>query len=222
MTRITRLALPVACYVVLLVSALQTLVVPVVANIRADLGVSTSAASWVVTANLLAAAVFTPMLGRLGDLHGRRPVMLGVLLVVLAGSILAATTSSLPLLLVARVAQATSFGLFPLSIGVLREELPPAKLTGAMAIVSGMLAVGAGLGLTVTGLLMQHGGDYHQLFWLATALSVVGIIGVSLLPRRKAVATGRLDGIGAAVLGLALVLLILPLEEGNDWGWGSA
>ena len=218
----TRLALPVACYAVLLVSALQTLVVPVVANIQADLGVSATSASWVVTANLLAAAVFTPMLGRLGDLHGRRPVMLGVLAVVLAGSLLAALTSSLPLLVVARVAQATSFGLFPLSIGMLREELPPARLTGAMAVVSGMLAVGAGLGLTVTGLLMRHDGDYHRLFWLAGVLSVIGLAGVWLLPRRAGVATGKLDAVGAAILGLALILLILPLEEGNAWGWGSA
>jgi MFS family permease len=219
----SRLALPVASYAVLLVSALQTLVVPVVANIQADLGVSATAASWVVTANLLAAAVLTPMLGRLGDLHGRRPVMIGVLVVVLLGSVLAATTSSLPLLLLARVMQATSFGLFPLSIGVLREELPPQRLTGAMALVSGMLAVGAGLGLTVTGLLMRDAGsDYHTLFWLATVLSVIGLAGVWSLPRRAAVATGRLDGVGAAVLGLGLVLLLLPLEQGNDWGWGSA
>src|SRR4051812_28049859 len=119
----SRLALPVASYVVLLVSALQTLVVPVVTNIQADLGVSATSASWVVTGNLLAAAVLTPMLGRLGDLRGRRPVMLGVLIVVLLGSILAATTSTLPLLIVARVMQAASFGLFPLAIGVLREEL---------------------------------------------------------------------------------------------------
>jgi MFS family permease len=218
----SRLALPVASYAVLLVSALQTLVVPVVANIQADLGVSATSVSWVVTANLLAAAVFTPMLGRLGDLHGRRPVMLAVLGIVLAGSVLAAVTSSLPLLLLARVMQATSFGLFPLSIGVLREELPPQRLTGAMALVSGMLAVGAGLGLTVTGLLMQGGGDYHELFWLATGLSVVGLASVWLLPRRSPLATGKLDGIGAALLGLGLVLLLLPLEQGNDWGWGSA
>jgi MFS family permease len=222
MTRTTRLALPVACYVVLLVSALQTLVVPVVANIRADLGVTTSVASWVVTANLLAAAVFTPMLGRLGDLYGRRPVMLGVLTVVLLGSVLAATTASLPLLLVGRVAQAASFGLFPLAIGVLREELPPQRLTGAMALVSGMLSVGAGFGLAVTGLLMRGGGDYHQLFWLATALTAVGLAGVGRLPRRAGAATGSLDWAGAALLGLGLVLLILPLEEGNEWGWASA
>ncbi|WP_033338781.1 MFS transporter [Catenuloplanes japonicus] len=218
----TRLALPVACYAVLLVSALQTLVVPVVADIQHDLGVSTSAASWVVTANLLAAAVLTPMLGRLGDLHGRRPVMLGVLTVVLLGSVLAATTESLPLLLAARVAQAASFGLFPLAIGVLREELPPARLTGAMALVSGMLSVGAGFGLAVTGLLMRNGGDYHQLFWLATALVAVGLAGVWLLPRRAGAATGGLDWAGAILLGGGLVLLLLPLEEGNGWGWGSA
>jgi len=218
----SRLALPTACYAVLLVAALQTLVVPVVSNIQAALGVSAASASWVVTANLLAAAVLTPMLGRLGDLHGRRPVMIGVLAVVLIGSILAATTSSLPLLLLARVMQAASFGLFPLSIGVLREELPPWRLTGAMALVSGMLGVGAGLGLTVTGLLMRHGGNYHQLFWLASALSLIGLAGVALLPHRAAAATGRLDWIGAGVLGLGLVLLIMPLEEGNSWGWASA
>jgi MFS family permease len=218
----SRLALPVASYVVLLVSALQTLVVPVVADIQHSLHVSTSAASWVVTANLLAAAVFTPMLGRLGDLYGRRPVMLGVLAVVLLGSVLAATTSSLPLLLVGRVAQAASFGLFPLSIGMLREELPPHRLTGAMALVSGMLSVGAGFGLVVTGLLMRNGGDYHQLLWLATVLTAIGLAGVWLLPRRAGAATGSLDWAGAALLGLGLVLLILPIEEGNDWGWGSA
>ncbi|GGN94619.1 MFS transporter [Actinoplanes lobatus] len=218
----TRLALPVACYVVLLVAALQTLVVPVVANIRADLGVSTSAASWVVTANLLAAAVLTPMLGRLGDLYGRRPVMLGVLTVVLLGSVLAATTSSLPLLLAGRIAQAASFGLFPLAIGMLREELPPHRLTGAMALVSGMLSVGAGFGLVVTGLLMRHGGDYHQLFWLATVMTAIGLAGAWLLPHRPGAATGTLDWTGAALLGLGLVLLLLPLEEGNGWGWGSA
>ncbi|WP_127503055.1 MFS transporter [Actinoplanes solisilvae] len=217
----SRLALPVACYVVLLVSALQTLVVPVVANIQADLGATATSVAWVVTANLLAAAVLTPVLGRLGDLYGRRPVMIGIMVVVLAGSILAATTSNLPLLLLARVAQAASFGLFPLAIGVLREELPPQRLTNAMALVSGMLAVGAGLGLAVTGFLMRDGGDYHQLFWLATALSAIGLAGVAGLPRRPAAASGRLDLIGAGLLGLGLVLLLLPLEEGNNWGWGS-
>jgi predicted MFS family arabinose efflux permease len=74
----------------------------------------------------------------------------------------------------------------------------------------------------VTGLLMRHDGDYHRLFWLATGLSVIGLAGVWRLPQRPAAATGRLDWIGAGVLGLGLVLLIMPVEEGNTWGWASA
>ncbi|MGI5254846.1 MFS transporter [Actinacidiphila glaucinigra] len=216
-----RLVLPIAAYAVLLVSGLQTLVVPVVGRIEADLHVSPTSAAWVVTANLLAAAVLTPVVGRLGDLRGRRSAMIAVLAVVVAGSVLAATTSSLPLLLVARVLQASSFGLFPLSIGVLREELPPSRLTTAMALVSGMLAVGAGMGLVVTGLLMKGGGDYHALFWLSTALSLVGLAAVCVLPRRSSATRGRIDWTGAALLGLGLVLLLMPLEGGNSWGWGS-
>ncbi|NMO56428.1 MFS transporter [Actinoplanes sp. TBRC 11911] len=217
-----RLVIPVAAYGVLLVAVLQTLVVPVIGDIQADLGVSAAAASWVVTANLLGAAVLTPVLGRLGDLRGRRPVMIGVMILVIIGSILAATTSSLFLLVLARVLQASSFGLFPLGIGVLREEVPPHRLTGAMAVVSGMLAVGSGLGLTITGLLMRGDSpDYHQLFWLSTGLSVIALLGLLTLPRRAAAATGRLDWLGAGVLGLGLVLLVMPLEQGNDWGWGS-
>src|SRR3954466_12878479 len=93
----SRMALPVTCYAVLLVSALQTLVVPVVANIQADLGVSATAASWVVTANLLAAAVFTPRVGRCCTRRAGPPVRAGVRIVVVAGWILAAPPSSLPL-----------------------------------------------------------------------------------------------------------------------------
>ena len=109
----SRLLLPALSFVVMVVAVLQTLVVPVLADIGAQLGASTSAVGWVVTANLLAAAVMTPVLGRLGDVHGKRPVLRGILVAVALGSLLAATTSSLPLLVLGRVLQGASFGLFP-------------------------------------------------------------------------------------------------------------
>ncbi|RKR85946.1 putative MFS family arabinose efflux permease [Micromonospora pisi] len=222
-SRFPRLVLPVVAYGVLLVAALQSLVVPVLANITASLHSTANATSWVVTANLLAAAVLTPILGRLGDLRGRRLVLLAVLAVVLVGSVLAATTDNLPLLLLARVLQGSSFALFPLGIGVLRDELPPQRLTGAMAIVSGTLAIGAGFGLVATGLLTRDGADYHRVFWLATVLSVIGIVGVLFaVPRRRPAAEGSTDWAGAGILGVALVLLLMPLAQGNNWGWGSA
>src|SRR5690606_13291719 len=116
--------------------------------------VSPGAAGWVLTANLLAAAVLTPVLGRLGDLRGERPVILGILVTITIGTLLAVLTTSLPLLLLGRVLQGASYGLFPLSISVLRRELPPYRLSIAMSVVSSTLAVGAVVGLVVTGLLV--------------------------------------------------------------------
>ena len=218
----SRLLLPVLALTVMVVAVLQTVVVPVLAQIRSTLGVSASAAGWVLTANLLAAAVLTPVLGRLGDVHGRRPVLLGILVVVAAGSVLAALSTSLPLLLAARVLQGAAFGLFPLAMGVLRDELPGAQLTRAMAVVSATLGVGGGIGLVLTGLLTRSGGDYHRVFWVATAVTLVALLLAALVvPARRHEVEGGVDLLGATVLGVALVLLLLPLSKGHEWGWTS-
>ena len=176
-----------------------------------------------LTANLLAAAVFTPVLGRLGDLRGERPVILGILVAVSAGTLLAIVASSLPLLLVGRILQGASYGLFPLSISVLRRELPEARLSVAMSVVSSTLAVGGVVGLVATGLLTGDGGDYRRPFWIGLG---VALLSLALSHRRAAAppgraATGRVDWWGAVVLGAGLVLLLLPVSQGHAWGWGS-
>ena len=141
--------------VVLTVAVLQTAVVPVLGIIADQLDASTVAVSWAVTANLLAAAAATPLIGRLADLHSKKRVLLIVLAVVLVGSVLAATTSSLALLIVGRVLQAASFALYPIGISILREELTEDRMVSAMSVLSGTLGFGGGTGLVVVGLLMQ-------------------------------------------------------------------
>ncbi len=216
------LLLPVLALTTTVIAVLQTVVVPVLATIGLALGSSPSATGWVLTANLLAAAVLTPVLGRLGDVHGRRPVLLAVLVVVTAGSLLAALTTSLPMLLLARVLQGASYALFPLSMGVLRDELPGERLTGAMAIVSAALGAGGGFGLVLTGLLARDGGDYHRVFWAAAAVSLLALLlAARVVPARTPPASGGVDWLGAAVLGAGLVLLLLPLSRGAAWGWRS-
>jgi predicted MFS family arabinose efflux permease len=203
-------------------SLLQSLVVPVLGPIGEQLGVSSAAAGWVLTANLLAAAVLTPVLGRLGDTRGERPVILGILAAVAVGTLLAILTRSLPLLLVARVLQGASYGLFPLSISVLRRELPPERLSVAMSVVSSTLGVGGVVGLVAAGLLTGDGGDYHRPFWIGLGVTLASLVlAAVLLPRRPATASGSVDWAGAVVLGVGLVLLLLPVSQGNSWGWTS-
>lgn len=208
----------------MIVSMMQTLVVPILGLIQNSLGASSAEVSWVTTATLLSAAVFTPLLGRFGDQHGKKPTLIGVLAVMIVGSVLAATTDSLLWLIVGRVLQGAATAIFPLALSVLREELPAHRLPGAMALVSGTLAFGSGFALVTTGLLTRgEGADYHRVFWLATGLAVVTLLAVVLLvPASRSKTGGRTDILGALTLGLFLVLLLLPISQGHEWGWTSA
>lgn len=208
--------------VVLTVAVLQTAVVPVLGVIADQLDVSLVAVSWAVTANLLAAAAATPLIGRLADLYRKKRVLLAVLGVVLAGSVLAAATSSLALLVLARVLQAASFALYPICIAILREELHPDRMVSAMAVLSGTLGFGGGTGLVVVGLLMSGDAGYHRVFWLTTAFTVlVVVIVVTLVPDRRRTMTGSVDWLGAVGLALGLSSLLLAITQANSWGWGS-
>lgn len=212
--------MPALAVTVMISALLQTIVIPILSTIGAELGASDDAVGWSVTVNLLAAAVLTPLLSRIGDLYGRRRVLLAITVVVAAGSLLAALTTSLPLLIVARALQGTSFGLFPLSIGVLREALPSRRLTPAMAMVSGALAFGGGVGLVLTGLLTRDGGDYHRVFWLALGAAVLAfVLVIATVPRDGPVQPGRVDWTGGVLLGALLVALLLPISRGTEWGW---
>ncbi|WP_328419234.1 MFS transporter [Streptomyces sp. NBC_00443] len=208
----------------MIVSMMQTLVVPILGLIQSSLGASSAEVSWVTTATLLSAAVFTPLLGRFGDQHGKKPTLIGVLAVMIVGSVLAATTDSLLWLIVGRVLQGAATAIFPLALSVLREEVPARRLPGAMALVSGTLAFGSGSALVTTGLLTRgEDADYHRVFWLATGLAAVTLLAVALLvPASRTKTGGRTDILGALTLGLFLVLLLLPISQGQEWGWTSA
>jgi predicted MFS family arabinose efflux permease len=149
-------------------------------------------------------------------------VILGILAAVAAGTLLAIVTSSLPLLLLGRILQGASYGLFPLSISVLRRELPDARLSVAMSVVSSTLAVGGVAGLVATGLLAGDGGDYRRPFWIGLGVTLLSLVlAFRVLPHRPSSGSGRVDWWGAVVLGAGLVLLLLPVSQCHAWGWGS-
>ncbi len=208
--------------VVLTVAVLQTAVVPVLGIIADQLQASDVGVSWAVTANLLAAIAATPLLGRLADLHSKKPVLISVLVVVFLGSLLAATTTSLPLLIVGRVLQAASYALYPVGIAILREELPEDRLMSAMAVLSGTLGFGGGTGLVVVGLLMSGDAGYHRVFWLTTGFTAVVIVMAAIvIPRRPRSATGTIDWLGAVGIAVGLSAVLLALTQGQSWGWTS-
>ncbi|WP_084730036.1 MFS transporter [Streptacidiphilus neutrinimicus] len=207
----------------MVVSMAQTQVVPILSLLAHDLHASSSGVSWVTTATLLSAAVFTPLLGRVGDLYGKKPTLIAVLAVMVAGSLLAATTTSLTLLIVGRVLQGSATAIFPLALSIIRDQVPHEKLHGAMALVSSTLAFGSGLSLVITGLLTQGSNpNYHSVFWVSTGLSLLALVAVVLLvPNRGHASGGRIDYLGTLTMAGFLVLLLLGISQGHEWGWTS-
>ncbi|WP_198667337.1 MFS transporter [Glycomyces dulcitolivorans] len=198
---------------------LQSLVAPALPVIAAELDASTADISWLVTAYLLAAAVATPIAGRLGDMFGKRKVLLIVLGVLAAGSLVAALAENLATLVAGRVLQGAGGAVLPLAFGIVRDELPPKRVGVAVGLLSALLGAGGGLGAVLAGPIVGT-LNWHWLFWfplIAIALAGVGIMfGIPESPVR---ARGRIDVPGALLLSAGLVCLLLALSEGGTWGW---
>jgi EmrB/QacA subfamily drug resistance transporter len=210
------LAMGVAAY-----ALLQSLVIPVLTTVQHELHTSQGTATWVLTAYLLSASVMTPILGRIGDMTGKKRVFVATLIALAAGSLLAAVASSIGVLIVARVIQGIGGGMVPVAFGIIRDEFPARKVTGAVGILASLTAVGAGLGIVLAGPIVNLLG-YHWLFWLPMILTVIAAVSAVLFVPESPVRTpGRISWLPAVLLSAWLVALLVALSEGPDWGWGS-
>jgi MFS family permease len=205
----------------IMVSLMQTLVIPLIPVLPTLLHASASDTTWAITATLLAAAVATPVVGRLGDMYGKRRMLLISLSLLVTGSAVGALSDSLAPMVVGRALQGMAAGVIPLGISIMRDELPPERLGAATALMSASLGVGGALGLPAAALLAER-ADWHVLFWTAAGLGAVVTVLVAKLVPESAVRTGgRFDMAGAAGLSVALVCLLLAISKGADWGWTS-
>ncbi|MER7680602.1 MULTISPECIES: MFS transporter [unclassified Streptomyces] len=219
--RTSAAVVPVLAFAGIVVAVMQTLLVPVIKDLPKLLGTAPSNATWVLTSTLLAGAVATPIMGRLGDLYGKRRMLLMSLSVMVVGSLIAGFTSDLLVMIAGRALQGFAMGAIPLGIGLMRDMLPREKLGSAMALMSSSIGVGGGLALPLAALVAQH-ADWHSLFFLAAGLGVVSIVlTLVAVPESPMRAKGTFDVLGAIGLSAGLVLFLLPITKGSDWGWTS-
>ncbi|WP_393073774.1 MFS transporter [Streptomyces sp. LN704] len=202
---------------------MQTLVTPLIAELPQLLDTTSSNAAWVITATLLVAAVFVPVSGRLGDLVGKRRMLLACSVPLIVGSVVCALSSSVVPMIVGRGLQGIGMGMVPLGIALLRDVVPTEKLSSSIALVSASMGIGGGLGLPIAAAVAQY-ANWRVLFWGAAAMAaVVATLVWFLIPDIPAGAKGqRFDLPGALGLGAGLVCLLLAVSKGADWGWGSA
>lgn len=216
-----RLTVPVLAFGGILMAVMQTVVVPLLPDLPRLTGASAGTVSWMVTATLLSGAVLTPVLGRAGDMYGKRRVLMAALGLMTVGSVLCALSSDIGVLIAARAMSGAASAVVPLSISILRDELPPERRGGAVALMSSTVGIGAALGLPLAAVIIQY-ADWHAMFWVTSALGTLGVTAVWWAVRESPVREpGRFDVPGALGLAVGLVCLLLGVSQGGQWGWGS-
>jgi EmrB/QacA subfamily drug resistance transporter len=210
------LALGVAAF-----ALLQSLVIPVLTTVQHELHTTQGTVTWVLTAYLLSASIMTPILGRVGDMIGKKRVFVATLAALAVGSLLAAVATSIGVLIAARVIQGIAGGMVPVAFGIIRDEFPPAKVAGAVGALASLTAVGAGLGIVLAGPIVDV-LDYHWLFWLPLMLTVAAAVcAIAFVPESPVRTPGRISWLPALLLSAWLVGLLVALSEAPAWGWRS-
>ena len=201
----------------------QTMVAPALPEIQHAIGVSQNSVTWVLTVYLLTASIATPVLGRLGDMFGKEAVLLWVLVGFGLGSVVAALSHSLPLLIAGRAIQGAGGAIFPLAFGIIRDEFPREKVAQAIGLISATFGIGGGAGLVLAGVITDA-LSYEWIFWVAAIVIAFAAVMTHLFVPESPVRSEstRIDWTGAGLLSVGLASLLLGVSQGNAWGWSSA
>ncbi|HUA02895.1 MAG TPA: MFS transporter [Solirubrobacteraceae bacterium] len=202
-------------------AVLSSAVIPALPTIQHDLGTTETGVTWVLTGFLLSASVGTAIIGRLGDMYGKERLLLYTLLVLAAGTLLAALANSLAVLIVARVIQGVAGGIFPLSFSIARDEFPPDRVAGSIGVISAILGIGGGGGLVLGAVIVEH-LSWHWLFWMPLVVTLLAAFCTwRFVPESPVRTPGRVNWGAAALMSVGISCVLIAVAQTTVWGWGG-
>jgi MFS family permease len=202
-------------------SVTQTLLVPAIPGIQRDLGTTAVGATALVSVFFISGAVTTGIVGRLGDMFGKRRLLLIELALFSLGALLCALASSLHLLLAGRIVMGTGLAIFPLSFSIVRDTFPKPRVPGAVVVLAATGGTGAALGQALGGP-VADGLGYHWVFWIGLITGLLSLVAVWVFVPESADRTpGRVDVLGAALLAVTLGAPLVAISQTPSWGWGG-
>jgi EmrB/QacA subfamily drug resistance transporter len=191
--------------------------------IATELGASMAGLEWAMIAYSLTMIGLVPAFGRMSDVMGRKRLYIAGLLVFSAASAMAALANGIELLIAARVVQAVGGALITSNtLAILTDTFPEGRRGVAMGVQAILISGGAAVGPTLGGFLVTHFG-WEAVFLVNLPVGAVGtllaLVTLPALVKRRA--REPFDGIGAALLMIALSALLLGVTKAIEWGWTS-
>ncbi|HYB27923.1 MAG TPA: DHA2 family efflux MFS transporter permease subunit [Solirubrobacteraceae bacterium] len=219
------IALVVLCAGFLMIILDQTIVNVALPSIQTDLRFSQSNLAWVVNAYLIAFGGLLLLVGRLGDLIGRRRIFLAGLTVFTTASLVCGLADSQGLLIGARFVQGIGGAMTSAVIlGMIVTMFPqPSEQARAIGVYAFVAAAGGAIGLLAGGVLTQA-INWHWIFFVNIPIGVVtGVLTTRLLPNDRGIGLHNgADAPGALLLVASLMLGVYTIVEASNYGWGSS
>jgi EmrB/QacA subfamily drug resistance transporter len=188
-----------------------------------ELQVDIATTEWLLTIYMLIQSGLMLSFGRLGDLRGHKPIYVGGLVVFMVGSVLSGLAPTPALLVAARAVTALgSAAMWANSAAILTHAFPSAQRGRALGLQSMMVQLGASCGPPLGGLVAGTLG-WRAIFWISVPVTLVALV-LSLRFIRRDEPSGRgerFDLAGAALYVLGLMAVLVALNQGHAWGWGS-
>ena len=177
-------------------------------------------AGWLVIIHTLISAATYAVAGRLGDIRGRKQVILVLIAIATCGSLVSAVFHSFAMVLAGRALQGFGSAVLPLSIGLLRENLPPERMPVSVGLMSTASGSGVVLGLILGGTIIDR-LNWHWLFAASAVLLVIAFLAISLLvPTRPGTPPKHpIDWIEGLLPAPAIMAVLLGLSLSKDLGW---
>jgi len=147
----------------------ETMILPAIPDFIRDFGISYSTSSWLLSAYIIAAAVMTPIAGRMSDIYGKKRMLLVVMAIYTVGVIAGRFATNIEFMLFARALQGVGMAMFPIAFGIIRESVPEKRFATAQTMFSSTFPAGAVIGLVGGAVIIQHFG------WQATFLVILPV-----------------------------------------------
>jgi EmrB/QacA subfamily drug resistance transporter len=202
----------------------QTIVAIAIPQLQRDLSLSATGSQWIINGYLLSLSALFAFGGKLGDVLGRRRmVVIGVIGFAAASACCGATpTGSLaePWIITFRVIQgATAALMFPAAVGIVVASFPLRERGKAMAIFFGISGGLTAIGPITGGYLTQW--TWRAIFWINIPVAIIALILIWKSRPDNEIRPTKLDYRGTVLITAAMGLTVLGLQQSSVWGWGS-
>ncbi len=201
---------------------IEGMLTPSLPTIQSDFGVDAAQVTLIISAYAAAGVALSPVVGKLGDIYGKRKIMIIVMFVYAAAVTVTGFSPNFAFMVAARTVQGVGLTIMPLGMSLMREEFPREMVPRAQGLLSAMFGIGFAISLPLGSFVSQNYGwrwTYHSAVPFVIVMAILVFLLVKESPYRRP--ETRVDYLGALFLGLGLAGIVAALSQGEYWGWSS-